>query len=71
MFDLILIAALGSFGASTQQPAVCREAAPILVAQFRPCVWPNKCAVETPAVAQFQSCVWPHKCSSAADAFSI
>ena len=69
MFDLILIVALSPLGASTQQPAVCREPAPVLVAQFRPCVWPNKCAVETPAVAQFRPCVWPNKC--AADESSI
>ena len=33
------------------------------VSQFQPCVWPNKCAVETPATAQFQPCVWPNKCA--------
>lgn len=32
-------------------------------AQFRPCVWPNRCAVEAVEVAQFRPCVWPNRCS--------
>jgi hypothetical protein len=39
------------------------QAAPAVkpVAQFQPCVWPNKC-VSAP-VAQVQTCVWPHVCT--------
>lgn len=38
-------------------------------AQFQPCVWPNKCAVEAPVqTAQFQTCVWPNKCAKPAPA---
>ena len=33
-------------------------------AQFRPCVWPNVCKTEAPAVAQFRPCVWPNVCKT-------
>lgn len=37
------------------------------VAQFQPCVWPNKCAKPAAvSVAQFQPCVWPNKCAKPA-----
>ncbi|MBI3564701.1 MAG: hypothetical protein HY079_05850 [Elusimicrobia bacterium] len=36
--------------------------APKPVAQFQPCVWPNKCVSQP--VAQFQPCVWPNKCAA-------
>ena len=34
------------------------------VAQFRPCVWPNKCASTTPLVSAVPvtTCVWPNIC---------
>ena len=32
------------------------------VAQFQPCVWPNKCAAGQ-AVAQVEICLYPNKCS--------
>lgn len=64
MFDLILMVALNPLVAlPTTQPAVCEEPAPVMTAQFRPCVWPNKCAVETQPVVTIQPCVWPNRCS--------
>jgi hypothetical protein len=33
-------------------------------AQVRPCVWPNVCKTEAPAVAQFRPCVWPNVCKT-------
>jgi len=42
-----------------------------ILAQFSPCVWPNRCAkassdsVEKPILAQFRPCVWPNRCRSA------
>lgn len=47
------------------------------VAQFQPCVWPNRCAsvaIIGPCgpghvcaqVAQFETCVWPKTCSKRA-----
>ena len=50
MLQMMLMAAMMS------QP----QTAP--VSQFQPCVWPNRCAVET--VAQFQPCVWPNRCAA-------
>lgn len=38
--------------------------APTQTAQFRPCVWPNTCAIEAPVV-QIQTCQWPNRCVSA------
>jgi len=32
-------------------------------AQFRPCVWPNKCEQPAAVVAQYQPCVWPNRCA--------
>lgn len=66
MFDLILMVALSPLAADLQQqqPTFCSETAPAMVAQFRPCVWPNKCKAETQAVAQFRPCVWPNKCKA-------
>ncbi|MBI5199965.1 MAG: hypothetical protein HY925_00125, partial [Elusimicrobia bacterium] len=64
MIDLILMVALNPLVALPQtQPAVCREEAPAMFAQFRPCVWPNKCTTETEQVAQFRPCVWPNTCA--------
>ena len=31
------------------------------LAQFKPCIWPNKC-FQKPVMAQFQPCIWPNKC---------
>lgn len=47
-------------------PAGAHKAAPRTdMAQYRPCVWPNKCAKDAQAVlAQFKPCVWPNRCSS-------
>lgn len=53
MLDLILTLSLAALSPAAQSTA-----------QFRPCVWPNKCAVEAPVtVAQFRPCVWPNKCA--------
>lgn len=54
MFELILMTAMAA------QPKM-------EVAQFQPCVWPNKCAKQVEQVAQFQPCVWPNKCSTKAE----
>lgn len=64
MLDLILLVALSPLAASNAPVATDAAAKPaeVQLAQFRPCVWPNKCAVE-PQVAQFRPCVWPNKCS--------
>ncbi len=52
MLDLILTLSLAA-----------ANHAPSSTAQFQPCVWPNKCAVEAPVqTAQFRPCVWPNKC---------
>lgn len=39
------------------------QAMPVLTAEVKPCVWPNKCAKPAPAVVQYQPCVWPRKCA--------
>jgi hypothetical protein len=50
-------------------------AATTQTAQVRPCVWPNVCKTEAPAVAQFRPCVWPNVCKTTpavpADASSV
>ena len=53
MFSLMLTVAMMSVKPVTTQ-----------VAQFQPCVWPNKCVQQAPSVAQFQPCVWPNKCAA-------
>lgn len=64
MIDLILLVALSPLAAVNAPVATDAtiEKAPVMLSQFRPCVWPNKCSVETEAVAQFRPCVWPNKC---------
>lgn len=37
-------------------------ATPTTIAQFQPCVWPNRCA-KTEIVIKFEPCVWPNRCS--------
>lgn len=54
MFEMILMMTL------TAQPQT-------EIAQFQPCVWPNKCSKQVEAVAQFQPCVWPNKCAKKAE----
>ncbi|MBI4425168.1 MAG: hypothetical protein HY554_15665 [Elusimicrobia bacterium] len=61
MLDWIVL--LNLLAAPSPQPAVCSEPAPMLQAQFRPCVWPNTCAVPAEAVAQVRPCVWPNRCA--------
>ncbi len=55
MIQMILMASLMQINPAPRQSQM---------AQFRPCVWPNKCVQQT--VAQFQPCVWPNKCSKVA-----
>ena len=38
------------------------QQAPILTAEIKPCIWPNKC--EAPVVAQIHPCVWPNRCEA-------
>jgi hypothetical protein len=63
MFELILMAALSPM-ATQIQPLYLFPETPVMTAQVRPCVWPNTCKVEAPAVAQFRPCVWPNKCKA-------
>jgi hypothetical protein len=51
MIELLLLISLGV----TSQP-------PVMTADINPCVWPNKCAVET-VTASINTCVWPNVCA--------
>lgn len=55
MLEVILFLALNPFNAPELQTA-----------QFKPCVWPNKCT-EAPVLAQFKPCVWPNRCFQSAE----
>lgn len=55
MIQLLLMATMM---AQTQTPARATQA----VAQFQPCVWPNRCATE--AAVPVQPCVWPNTCAA-------
>ena len=43
-------------------------AQPTLVAQFKPCVWPNTCATEAVKTPDVEICLAPRKCAKAVEA---
>jgi hypothetical protein len=53
MVHMILVSLAGAF---------LQISAPVSVAQFKPCVFPNPCGKRVEAVAQFKPCVFPNPC---------
>ena len=66
MLELILMVSLSPALQSLQPVSAAPAPAAVQTAQFRPCVWPNKCKAEPAAVATYKPCVFPNRCGSKA-----